>query len=191
MFTHIPTQNTFLKNWGGLSSSKIWLFLLIKTHPSITLRNQSSILSFFSFQVVLHYIVFLLRICFRQQISTPTPSCTFFSHLSPCEAPYSPYIHKTFCMSLIIYNTGTTVFVYFCNHTHSPHKISSIITSGNVPSVSHSDAIASLYFLKTDNVSGFLKTRCQGGIILITISLPGYCPMSHTSTSITLHPHIT
>ena len=98
-------------------------------------------------------------------------------------------------MYLLLYNNNTTVFLTVCTCTYLPHKIASIVTSGDVPSFSACVAILFLSFLKTNNISGYLVTPLSWRHYMITIyrtnpSLPFY--VTHFNiycTSLAHHIH--
>ena len=75
-------------------------------------------------------------------------------------------------MSLLLYNDDTMVLMNFCTCTYSPHKISYIITSKNVPSFSASAVTVFLSFINTNNIYGYLVTPLSRCHYTITISPP-------------------
>ena len=101
---------------------------------------------------------YVLSTCSHQHISAPTPICFFFLYLRSYAAPYSPYTCTSFPVSLHIYKDYAIDFLYFCPCTYSPTIIPSITTTGKVSSLSASVVTFFLYFLKTNNVSGYIMT---------------------------------
>ena len=63
-------------------------------------------------------------------------------------------------------------FLTVCTHTYSPHKIISIVTSGNVPFFSAYFIMVSLYCLNTQKLYGYLVTLFSQRHYKITISPP-------------------
>ena len=65
---------------------------------------------------------------------------------------------QTFPLSLHIHNNDATDFIPFCTRTYSPIVLAYIITNINVPYFSNSYIMFFLYFLNTNNVSGYIIT---------------------------------
>ena len=98
-------------------------------------------------------------------------------------------------MYLLLYNNNATVFLNVFTCTYLPHKIASIVTFVDVPSFSAYVAMVFLYFMKTNNISGYLVTPLSWRHYMITIyrtnpSLPFY--VTHFNiycTSLAHHIH--
>ena len=104
------------------------------------------------------YYYFLLESLFPLLLSVLCTCSTFFLDIRLYDVTYPPYKHTTFPLSLHLYNNDKTDFIHLWTRTYSPTKIASIVTSGNVPYFSASDVMVLLYFLKTQNVSGYIMT---------------------------------
>ena len=94
---------------------------------------------------------------------------------------YCQYTQTTFPMYLLLYYNNTTFFRTFCTLTYSSHKIESILTYGNFLSFSDSNAMVFLYFLKTNNIYGYLVTP------VVTDALYDHQFSAHTPTIVLCH----
>ena len=111
------------------------------------------------------------RAMFYVKTSAHNPSCVFFLDLHLYMYPYFSYTHKILPMYLHLFNNGATDFISLWTHKYSPYILSSIVTTGNIPSFYASDVTFFLYFLKTNNVSGYITTPLSWRHSMIIISM--------------------
>ena len=71
---------------------------------------------------------------------------------------YSLCKRTTLPVSIYLYNNDAKYFINFLTRTYSPIILASIFTNGNVTSFFDSYITFFLYFLNTNNVSGYIIT---------------------------------
>ena len=134
---------------------------------------------YFIFKTLFLILNYVLRIYRHQQISSPTPNCIFF--LGPCiyAAPYSPYTCTPLPMSLHLYNDYATEFITFW--TTQNQQIYLLLLPQLETFLLDYTVTFFLYFLKTDNVSGYIMTP------VITEALYDNHLSTYTTTTVMRH----
>ena len=103
------------------------------------------------------------------------------------------YTQPSLCLYFSTKITQRSLWAFGIVHTHHI-KITYIVTSVNIISFSDSGTMLFVYFLNTNNLSGYLMAPFfQGGVVQSPFLRPSpdYHSTSHSSTSTQLHPYIT